>query len=388
MGQMKIKDWLGVFSIITILFLLTYTRLHSLYDEIALGHNGLYLIFLLIFIFGFGFNLLKTSFDKLLLFLFLFCLPSILLKSNGIISLFSNLSYMLSLPGGFVLGKLLYCWSSRTKNRNWVLLLFLIPFFYVVAFVLFDNAMPINEKRDVTLFLCCFVPLLLLLKSNVKYVVMAILIVVMFFAGKRSSMIFIGIVFASLILSGISNARFKMLKLIGLCAALFAIGYLFLMWFNTDIADYISSFERFNSIAEDGGSGRSEHYSLILFSYANSDLFAQLFGHGPHAVSQSFSMPAHNDLLEVLYDYGALAVLLLIAFWIKVLIFGIRQIKDKIIPKSDAILLFGVILGAIVLTNMNCFITNPLYYILLFAFFGYFVELVNNNNLYEPDRKS
>lgn len=368
----QIRNKKGViFVAIILLFLLTYNKLHAFFETDEAGHNGLFLLLLVLIILISGWNLVKTSFDKILLCYSLFCIPSLIIYFNGLLSFLSNASAALSPLCGFVMGKLLYRWLDGTNHKDGRLLLFLIPLFYSIEFILFDSSVSINEKRDATFLLCCYIPFVLLFKSKIKYLIISILGVLIVTSAKRSSIIFIGIILLTLILSGITKTKHRVLKFVEICASLCIVSYLFNIWFDVDYASMLSSFERFEGMGEDGGSGRTDHYTLILLSFANSDFFSQLFGHGANAVSNTFGMPAHNDFLETLFDYGVLAAISLIVFWISIIDRYIKTVKKKLILNNDVFLFIGVILGYLTLIIMNCFITNPLYYILMFCYIGY-----------------
>lgn len=79
--------------------------------------------------------------------------------------------------------------------------------------------------------------------------------------------------------------------------------------------------ERFQNISEDDGSGRGtvfqEVFNLIINSSSN-DLF---FGHGYNTVIEtSIGYSAHNDFLEVTYDYGIIGLAIYILFYLSLLL--------------------------------------------------------------------
>ena len=82
----------------------------------------------------------------------------------------------------------------------------------------------------------------------------------------------------------------------------------------------ITIFERFSTLQEDGGSGRVDTYELVWKAFKNSTVIEQIFGHGFNAVflDKVSVSSAHNDFLEVLYDFGILGffmyILLMISF--------------------------------------------------------------------------
>lgn len=113
-------------------------------------------------------------------------------------------------------------------------------------------------------------------------------------------------------------------------------GYLLLYYminkFNLDILS------RLNNLIEDGGSGRNEIWEKVLNEYNEGTLLNRLFGHGCMAVSKlkltGRAILAHDDFLEILYDYGIFG-LALILIWtiqlIKQFILLVRT-KSKLLP--------------------------------------------------------
>ncbi|MCC2192039.1 MAG: O-antigen ligase family protein [Gemmiger formicilis] len=73
----------------------------------------------------------------------------------------------------------------------------------------------------------------------------------------------------------------------------------------------INIIERMQSLQEDGGSGRTTTYALVWEAFKSSNIVKQVIGHGYNAVylDKISISSAHNDFLEVLYDYGAIGLL-------------------------------------------------------------------------------
>ena len=76
------------------------------------------------------------------------------------------------------------------------------------------------------------------------------------------------------------------------------------------VNDYLGNqlFERYDSIVDDQGSGRIGVYEVSYNMIVNSDSFQFIFGHGWNAVKNysSLGLSAHNDPLEILYDFGVI----------------------------------------------------------------------------------
>lgn len=99
-------------------------------------------------------------------------------------------------------------------------------------------------------------------------------------------------------------------------SAAFAAGFLFVAQsFQLEIL------ERFLSLSQDGGSGRNEIWASILLHYFDGTTTQRLFGRGFQAVTElkltGRAILAHNDYLEILYDYGIVGLLLLLAWLVQ-----------------------------------------------------------------------
>lgn len=91
--------------------------------------------------------------------------------------------------------------------------------------------------------------------------------------------------------------------------------------------------ERLNNISQDDGSGRGEVMSYMFKNISNIPIDKLIFGYG-YLGSVEFSplnLSAHNDFLEVLYDYGLIG--LSVYIWFYILVF--KKIKLLVKQKSQ-----------------------------------------------------
>lgn len=68
--------------------------------------------------------------------------------------------------------------------------------------------------------------------------------------------------------------------------------------------------------------GRASMYPKVIGAVVNSPLLNIIFGHGHEAVVRDNvldGLPAHNDYLEFLYDFGLIGLILLLSFYIKLI---------------------------------------------------------------------
>lgn len=114
--------------------------------------------------------------------------------------------------------------------------------------------------------------------------------------------------------------------------SLFLGGIILLMLYGIEyFAQYLdfNVLERFANITDDGGSGRNLIYKKVYDSFISSDLLSQLFGHGHQAVLQINYTTAHNDFLEVVYDYGILTLIPYLFLHIRLYKLCLESVKQK-----------------------------------------------------------
>jgi hypothetical protein len=142
---------------------------------------------------------------------------------------------------------------------------------------------------------------------------------------------------------------------------------------------------RMQSLQTDGGSNRDLVWEATIKMQYNSNAFEWLFGHGFNAVSRNspLNLSAHNDFLEVLYDYGVVTF----GFYIG-LIFSLiktmrRMYKSKfeLAPQfSSSIVMF------LIMSTTSHLIIYPTYFTYLAFFWGisiaqyeHYSEIMMNN---------
>ena len=180
----------------------------------------------------------------------------------------------------------------------------------------------------------CFLPIVLCLKIRLaKIVCILIISVIVLFSSKRGGTIALGV---SLLLYydyylnyNKKNKRHKTLSnIVVLTLALFLSLFIF-DEMNNLTGNLLSS--RFIELQKDTGTDRQnvykKTYNMIMTS-SESDL---LLGHGWNAVvkDSSLSLSAHNDLLEVIYDFGVFVFLIYLSFFIAAIGYFIKMRKKQ-----------------------------------------------------------
>ena len=150
--------------------------------------------------------------------------------------------------------------------------------------------------------------------------------------------------------------------------------------FKADSIDSIS--QRFELIEDDGGSGRDMIYEDVINRYQNSDLIYQIFGRGFDTVKgkdTTMALSAHNDFLEVLYDFGAIGFIFYLLIHLSLIKWTIRLLRAR------SQLAFPVLISYvcfIVMSMVSHLILYPTYFGLLTAFWAY-AECKDNELQYQ-----
>ena len=138
-------------------------------------------------------------------------------------------------------------------------------------------------------------------------------------------------------------------------------------------ADSISDLsQRFDLIKDDGGSGRDGIYEDVYNRYLSSSIDKQILGHGFDGVRRdsSYIIPvsAHNDFLEVLYDFGVIGFLLYVLIHFSLIKWTIYLFRAR------SRLAFPVLISYVcflVMSIVSHLVLYPTYFGLLVAFWAY-----------------
>ncbi len=148
--------------------------------------------------------------------------------------------------------------------------------------------------------------------KSIRYLSVIIVMVVLFSSIKRGGLLAfaLGILIYLFAQANVSREK-KIRAYVSLIIALTLLLVAFI-WLGTQDGVYI--FERFMNIQNDGGSNRDIVWNITWNMIMQSDLINFLLGHGANAVVRDshLFLSAHNDILEVWYDYGLIVLLLLL----------------------------------------------------------------------------
>ncbi|MEL1134489.1 O-antigen ligase family protein [Desulfitobacterium sp. THU1] len=134
---------------------------------------------------------------------------------------------------------------------------------------------------------------------------------------------------------------------------------------------------RLQALQTDGGSNRDIVWKTTINMQFNSTALEWLFGHGYNAVLRysPFELSAHNDFLEVLFDYGLSGFAFYISFIISLFRVFNRMYRDKFVlvaQFASSLIIF------LVMSTTSHLVIYPTYFIYLAFFWGVSIAQYEN----------
>ena len=223
----------------------------------------------------------------------------------------------------------------------------------ITSFFYYKNWTFANEVDQVHLgtsyYVLFLLPIVLFASTNwIKILALLVTATVVFSSFKRGgSIALIGATVVYLFVKNILLER-KFSKLIWFITIIFLL-MLLLIYIDNAMGNIIS--ERIMNITEDGGSGRDEVWATTWKMIKRSDFGHLILGHGYDAVSKNslLELSAHNDFLEVLYNYGIISLipyLLIHIHLIKQICKSIKE-QDKCAPIMSFTYVIFIVLSMI-----------------------------------------
>ncbi len=121
---------------------------------------------------------------------------------------------------------------------------------------------------------------------------------------------------------------------------------------------------------EQDSSGRFTRWNMILSAMSSAGLRGWVIGHGNNGVFSALGGHAHNDFLEVLYDFGLIPFLCYIGFWISSFVELVKMFRSKYVYVSYY---FMGLIFSLGLAFFSFFINDPSYVTSGMLCLGYFL---------------
>ena len=274
--------------------------------------------------------------------------------------------------------------STSTIPERILNISFFILFIYLVYAYSQDYARILtfglieDVATNASYFILYLLPLILAMNKNwLSIIAIIITAVVVISSSKRGGTIALGLGFISFFITKfvlIKERKLNFSLLLGLCIISILIIY---------GGSYLQEsviFERLENIQDDEGSGRIEIYQNVTPLIYNSAPIPLIFGHGWNAVSRDMGVSAHNDFLEVLYDFGIISFILYLMCYYKLYKYLVSLIKRKseLAPALSCLLCF-LIVGS----SVSHIVIYPGYFSIFMLILGYIYgkERINNKSI-------
>lgn len=306
------------------------------------------------------------------LYVFLLATPKFELSLSGVFNIFMLLYAACIFVLFFIVG-------MRTDLREKSL----IPYiFYIVTIIIIFSMIrwflsgsrasfiKLIDVADVYYPLGLMPLVLVFTKKKYSYIPLLFLATALVFTGKRAGIL--ALVMMALVFYLSKNQKEKVRDSIKKVITIVAIGAI--MYY---LAIYLDNYfnlrliSRLYSMTEDGGSGRIERWISVINALRQSDVFNLLFGHGWGSVKNILGGHAHNDFLEIFYEFGIFAALLYISFYFSLIIklFQMIKCKYRYVAEYTASLICSLFL-----TLFSFYFIKPFYITCGMLCFGFFLS--------------
>lgn len=275
---------------------------------------------------------------------------------------FSNLYYFLVVPFGPMVMLLFYYLGvkSNIKTSSWIYIISFFIIAYLVSTRRVDYFTMISESKGMVAnayYVIGLLPLVLVfIKSKYRVIPFVIAVIVVLLSGKRAGMLAAALMIIFYFTSfSIKEFKKTLRSVIGLSLIMIIVYYVF-TYLNSSFE--LNTLNRLQSLETDGGSGRDVRWKAIINTVSNSNIINFLFGHGHRSTAIYFRGDAHNDFLQVLFEYGLFALFLYISFFTSLLRSSYLMFKTKYPYAKN---FFISIIAALFLAMFSFFIIEPRY---------------------------
>lgn len=292
---------------------------------------------------------------------------------RGIIALFFNTCIIpFAILNGHWLGDKL----SVLKDRDVYLLVLQIPVLYSMFLLRSFNLSGSWFDADAAFVVIVFLPFVFFFRRNWLSVIFALIYIVFAFtAAKRSILLFVAfclvIYLSYLLFAGKERRRYSLFSRLLVLIVITGGIYYMATNENSGLMHAIERTESLGGITDDNG--RLMIYNTVSSAIINSDVFSALFGHGHMAVKDFYGMGAHNDILEICYDYGIIAALMYIFILLHYLLKTWMLFNRKNLLAATRV---GISISSIVILGMlNCIVVSTLLVFTMFLALGCAITL-------------
>lgn len=294
-------------------------------------------------------------------------------------NLIYTLTEVLWWPSVFILFTSLFKYNS--DYYGWIKSFVYVMFFINTSLFLLEISTRFSSndalRTNTIFFILMLTPMVTLIRNTRnRFALLFAILTCSVISGKRSAMIAIALVLMIEWIRYMKNStRHKFRTVV---TTVFAVIFLAGAVYAVESALGISFIERFQGIEEDGGSGRTEAFIQVSFRYSQLPLEDKLWGCGHNAVriedfvsldfSKDEALSAHNDFLEVLYDYGLIGLILYLIFIFQII--ALARYWKKV-DREYYLSMLGSLAVFFVMSMVSHLVIYPTYSAYLMIFWTY-----------------
>lgn len=228
---------------------------------------------------------------------------------------------------------LLFNYANEKSDFNESLFTLISIFSIIIGIYIILNYDVRNMEGDwgfvnTNYYLLCALPIILLTKKGlIKNIAIIVACLTVLLSAKRTGILALLAIGVFLLIYNLKNSTHFKLKAL---AAILLFVILSVSYDKITELLGVDFFSRFDSLAEDGGSGRNEIYKQWFDSITNAGFFKILFGSGYNSFINVFGSEysSHNDIMEILIDYGLFGLIFymcVILRYIKICLYNIKH---------------------------------------------------------------
>lgn len=301
------------------------------------------------------------------------------------LKLFTDIVYVLFWPVCFLFTyKLIAVSPSKSDllKKLFVLCFFEALILYVVILFTRGFFIEILYSSNEIYYPLLLTPWVFLLKSEkLKFVCFSLLAIAILSSTKRSALLVLLLILLPYYIHlGKSIFRNRLL-FVSLIVLLLFVSVSIFYRIDSRMDNRLTS--RIESVEEDRGSGRLDIWSAVIHEQSRSSFVEWLFGHGHNSVQKHVIVfnkgySAHNDYLQMLFDYGIFALitmLIFIYYRFRRLLYLYRKKHNLFFSYYSSMVLF------MVLTMVSHLVKYSTYFVFVVVYWAMVESLIDRERL-------
>lgn len=340
-----------ILTVYALFFLVVIISLRAAYsgmglEEVSLSDGKYYLLMVVVLIINIVLGI--SSYKRTHTFIFLIYLwlffQFIFIVNSG-----SDITYTVRLFSWPVLLISLY-YYARVNSIDFAIKVFFYGLLLLSSYSLYNliqvrHLVEVGGINEIYWVLTGF-PFVFCVESNkIKWLGAGLIVLVVLLSLKSTAIL--SIIFSFLVVWIVSQRLHKGKNTKSTIAII--TGSILILLFWSDISSYLESnfnvvwADKYDVAVNEGGSGRVEIWSKLIDAMKMSSSSKILFGHGHNSVAKLIGFQAHNDFLEVLYDYGVIMFFLYLSLYLSLFkaLFKMVKLNYRLsIPFAVSVVIF------------------------------------------------